>query len=292
MTRWGKSGVSLCATMALMGMATIANAEILKFDVYPAFAPKGPESPNWNNYVLNAIAGIQSNTNIGDREVSAAAYEKVVGNVPPHEIVYTPYNSWRGMADPNPDFKAPFLGEYGNRIHFGLHIVGAEGWEFTLDEMSWELDSDDDTNYFDQSGNFAGQTYSATRVGINYGADGKRGGGDDKILRSGEAGTMKVNELVYVGVGDGFFSLEPEAATDQEDIDITLADIAAGCTDPEGCLINVTATYFLPDAHNPGQMVSSSGAFVLELAYVPEPSSILLAGIGMALAFAGMRRRK
>jgi hypothetical protein len=276
--------------MALLAVVSGARADLVTFDVTPAFGPKGPESPHWNNYVLNAIAGIQSNTDIGNRTTNAAAYERVVSPIPPTELVYTPFNSWRGTANPNPAFQAPFLGEFGNRVHFGLHIVGADGWEFALNDLTWELDSDDSTNYFDQSGNFAGATYSATRVGINYGADGVRGGVDDTILRSGEAGTMKVNEFVYVGVGDGFFSMEPGAATDQEDINITISDILAGCGDPSGCLVDVTATYTLPDAHTPGSTVATSGTFTILL--IPEPSSMALASLGMLMGVALVRRRR
>lgn len=287
MARWGKIGLSLCASVALIGVASTANAELVTFEVIPAYAPKGPESPNWNNYVLNAIAGIQNKQNVGDRETSAAAYEIVDGNVPASEIIYTPFNSWRGAASPNPDFTAPFLGEFGNRIHFGLHVVGTSDWQFQLADLAWKLESDDETGYFDQEGNFAGANYSATRVGIDWGPDGIRGGGDDVILNGGEAGTMPVNELVYVGVGDGFFSSEPDAMTDQQDINITLSDIYAGCSDPEGCLIDVTMTYTLPD-HSDG-MMSTAGTFVLE---TPEPSSAVLALIGMVALVSNRRRRK
>jgi len=106
--------------------------------------------------------------------------------VPASEVLYTPFNSWRGKAIPSPDFSAPFLREFGNRVHFWLHVVGPSDWQFRLDDLSWELDSDDGTGYFDQAGDFAGATFSATKVGIGWGTDGMRGGGDDMILNDGE----------------------------------------------------------------------------------------------------------
>ena len=155
MTRWGKSVLSVCAVLVLVVGVTAAQAELVKFDVIPAFAPQGPQSPSWNGYVLNAIGGIQSEVNVGDRDVNPKAYERVTGMLLPEELIYTDFNSWQGDAAPTP-LPAGFDGEFGNRIHFGLHIVAADGTQFALNDLSWELDSDDSTGYFDNGGSFAG----------------------------------------------------------------------------------------------------------------------------------------
>lgn len=253
----------------------------MKFDVIPAFAPKGPESPSWTGYVVNALAGIQANSDIADRTVTPQAYERVMTVIPPEELIYTDFNSWRGEAAPNV-LPAGFEGEFGNRVHFGLNIIGANGSQFALHDISWELDSDDDTNYFDQSGDFSTSDYSSTRYGIDYGADGVSGGDDDTVITSGP-GSQLVNQLIYVGVGDGFYASEPGPLTDQEQIDITISDLLAGCSDPTGCLINVNMTYALGDDE-------ASDKFVLYL--VPEPTSALLALLGLALTVAHVRRRR
>ncbi len=288
MTRWGKSVLSVCAVLILVFGVTAAQAELIKFDVIPAFAPQGPQSPSWNGYVLNAIGGIQSEVNVGDRNVNPKAYERVMGPIPPEELMYTDFNSWRGDAAPTP-LPAGFGGESGNRFHFGLHIVAADGTQFALNDLSWALDSDDSTDYFDNSGIFAGATYTATRVGIDYGADGQQGGSGpdaDTILNAGQAGTTMVNELIYVGVGDGFYASEPGMLTDQEQIDITVADLLAGCSDPTGCFVDVTATYTLA-GDNPGM-----GTGNLTIFLVPEPSSVLLALLGLVAVAAQSRRRR
>ncbi|MDG2381050.1 MAG: hypothetical protein P8N76_05210 [Pirellulaceae bacterium] len=277
MTRWGKVGLSLCACAMGFGLASQADSALMTFDVTPAFAPKGPESPKWSNYVLNAIAGVQSKTNIGNRETSASAYEVIDRRIRPEEIIYTPFHSWRATANPNPEFTVPFLGEFGNRFHFGLHLVGSADRQFALNDINWQLESDDVGGYFNQSGSLAGATYSATRVGIDWGPDGMRGGGDDGILSGGQPGTDLVNEFIYVGIGDGFYSSEPTAMTDQDDINITLADIYDGCADPNGCLVEVTGTYSLPGSEVGGR-IESSGSFIIE---IPEPSSAFLALIGL-----------
>ena len=127
MTRWGKFKLSLCVTGALAATAGVARAELIKFDVVPAFAPNGRPpavSPFWTNYVVNALTGIQNNIDIPSRDDTSAAYERVVAPVPPHEMIYTEsFNSWRGTAAPNPDFASPFLGEYGNRVHFNRTVA-------------------------------------------------------------------------------------------------------------------------------------------------------------------------
>lgn len=283
MTRWGKSGLLLCA-FALFGFVKASNADIT-VEVFPAYAPNGtglitPLSPSWNEYTSNAIAGIDAggvNTGTGpDRNADPAYYELVSGVISPSELIYTSFNSWRGIAANNPAFTGVITGEFGNRVHFGTKISATDGMEFALNDVAWELDSDDDTDFFDQSGMLSGN-YSATRVGLNYGTDGIKGTADDVTITSG-AGTQLVNELTYVGVGDGFESDNTGAPTDQDDINATLALIFGGC---ESCEVNLTGTYTVDGA-------SGSGGITL---FIPEPSTMALATFGI-LAIGMIRRRR
>lgn len=215
--------------------------------VFPAYAPKGPQSPNWMEYVETAIDALEVEAPFagGDFFTNPAAYQVVTDPVLPTQMMYTNYNSWLGMADPSPAFAAlhPELqNEFGNRIHFGLHIETDGSVQIALDDLRWALDSNDETDYFDQEGSFAGASYSTSRVGINYGPDGVKGGVDDIYYKNGEPGTLPVNELIYVGVGDGFFSEEPGPVTDQGDINTTLRDLLAGCA---GCEFELAGIYTL-----------------------------------------------
>ncbi|MCA9216252.1 MAG: PEP-CTERM sorting domain-containing protein [Planctomycetales bacterium] len=286
MTRWGKLGLTLCA-LALFSVGNIANADIT-IEVFPAFAPNGqgttsaPPSPNWNAYVANALAGIEAggvNTGTGPRDANPSYYETVSGVIPPSELIYTEFNSWRGTAANNPAFtgNAAVTGEYGNRIHFGTRITATPGMEFSLSDVSWSLDSDDDTDYFDQSGSLAGAPYSSTRIGINY-VDGIKGNGDDIVINSGP-GTQLVNELLYVGIGDGFPSENIAAPTDQDDINLTLGAIYAGCN---GCEVMLTGSYTVGDTTGSGKVTI----------FIPEPSTMALSTFGVLACFAAFRKRR
>ncbi len=139
-------------------------ADPFTINVYPAYAPKGPTAPSWSDYVTNATEAIRLGVGqVGDPSVSPSAYEWVTTPATPLEMIYTNFNSWRALAAPAATFAslpAAFRSEFGNRIHFGLHIVGDGTKSFSLEDLSWKLDSSDDTNYFDQDGSFAGGTYS------------------------------------------------------------------------------------------------------------------------------------
>ena len=206
---------------------------------------------------------------VGDRTVSPDAYEWVVGPIPPLEMIYTNFNSWRASADPSPVFTSRpdvFQGEFGNRVHFGVHISGDGSKMFSLDNLSWALDSNDVTNYFDQDGSLAGGTYSATRIGIDYGPNRQPDGGgvDDIVYENGESGSLPIDELVYVGIGDGFFSEEPAPVSDQADINATLRSLLDNCSDV--CEIDLSAIYRLTV---PGIATPVIGQSAIELLIEP-----------------------
>lgn len=238
------------------------HADLFTINVYPAYAPQGPTAPSWNNYVFNATGAIRLGAGqVGDRSVSPDAYQWVTAPITPLDMIYTNFKSWRASAAPSATFAslpAAFQNELGNRVHFGLHIVGDGSQQFSLKDVSWSLDSNDDTNYFDQGGSFAGSTYSLARIGIDYGPNRvpNGGAGDDRVFDSGEPGSEQIDELIYVGVGDGFLSEEPAPINNQADIDATLRSLLVTCTSV--CEIDLAATYTLL-----GSVVGQSAVQVL-----------------------------
>jgi hypothetical protein len=231
--------IGILSLAVCWGMPTRpAAAQPISFEVVAAFAPNGRApytSPSWSQYVPNAIGALELGVpEVGDRLTDPAAYEAVVESITPLEMFYTDFKSWRGLADPNPAFTqlgSPFLAETGNRVHFGVHITSDGTADFSLMDLSWALDSNDGTNWFDQSGDFSQALYSPTRVGINYGADNAKGGGDDLIYDGGELGSLSVHELMYVGVGEGFAALTGDGVNNQDSIADNVRDLLESAGD-------------------------------------------------------------
>ena len=176
MSRYGTGVLAIVLALSWVEHA-LADTHI-DINVYPAFAPRGTISPSWTEYVSNTTSAIaiQAPT-AGGPEQNPSGYQQVSSLIMPLDIIYTDYPSWHAMADPNPAFyelSNDFQSEFGNRIHFGVHIVSHGITEFALHDLSWALDSDDATDYFDQEGTFASHHYSKVAVGIVYGEDGMR----------------------------------------------------------------------------------------------------------------------
>jgi hypothetical protein len=251
------------------GMSTSpAAAQPVSFEVFAAFAPNGAPntSPSWTPYVQNAIGALQLGvTSVGDRLVDPAAYEVVTDSITPLEMFYTDFNSWRGMADPNPEYAllgSPFLAETGNRIHFGVHIQTDGTSEFSLMDLSWSLDSNDGTNWFDQAGDFSQALYSATRVGVNYGLDGVRGTGDDVVYDGGELGSLSIHELMYIGVGEGFAAITGDGIDDQDSIADNIRDLLTTAGD---AVFDLAGIYTLADPLGGGQPLIASDSIEIRI---------------------------
>src|SRR5690606_18539148 len=91
----------------------------------------------------------------------------------------------------------------GNRIHFGLHAYGDT--QFTLADVNYQLTSNDG-NLLGTSGTLASTTFNGTsRIGIDWGMDGIGGTPDDIVYNNNEGNSTLVNELIYIGVGNGYW---------------------------------------------------------------------------------------
>jgi len=168
-------------------------------NVYPSSAPNAFGSPSWAGYLAKALYAIERDqaTN-GSRATDPTAYERAGATISPGDIAVTSFNSWRGQIDP----PAPFANESGNRLHFGLHIVGG-GTQFRLSDLTFSMHSSDPDDSLVFEGDFIGYSYNGTtRYGIDWGADRVKGGGDDAVCTSGDP---LVDEIVYVGVGNAWW---------------------------------------------------------------------------------------
>ena len=269
---------SACIALVL-AIGTNANAAI-SVDVYPAFAPVGPVSPNWNAWVANAINFLQTGSGDAASRSNPADFELIPllpNTVPNSEFIVTTFNSWRGQAGP----AAPFDGEFGNRWHAPVRIQGDGAMEFALKDIMFVADSSDPQETFDMMGSLAGLSFSDTRIGVQWGADNMPGGGDDIVYDGSNPGTdaTLVDAMYYVGIGDGFFMDGAVEGETQADID---AFIGSACPCAE-----ISVGY---------QVKDSMGTVIAEgaesFSAIPEPSTGIMALFGIFGLISTIRRRK
>ena len=193
-----------------------------QMDVHPSLAPNAYSSPNWPFWVTNALDGLEASSSPIGSSTDPSAYAWV-SKIRTHDSIVTSFPSWRGVADPASTFGTAFAGEYGNRLHFGLHVVG-NGTQFRLSNLSFSMHSNDPGDTYQDIGDFSSSTdaYSSYCMGIDYGADRMKGTPDDVVITSGPA-TQLVDELIYVGIGNAadptYFSCT--TGTQQAQIDCT-----------------------------------------------------------------------
>ena len=256
------------AAVALWGaLACHVSASIVMTE-YASPAPNNTASPSWAAYYANALYAIENGlSSRGDPALPS--YYREVTWLPRSSNLVSTFPSWLGVADPS----APYSGEYGNRLHFGLRILG-NGTQFKLWNLSLTFDSNPD--FLESSSSLSGYSYAPHRKGLDYGPDRVKGTIDDVIYTS-DSGSTLVDELIYVGAGQApaVSDLSP-GSTRQEKIDNLLALV------PPYLL---TCTYMLwNDAHT--SVVASSQYTV----HLPEPASLtLLAPFAILVAVA--RRR-
>jgi hypothetical protein len=259
--------VLFTAVSILVGFKPTAHGQVT-MEVKPSLAPSTASSSwvGWRDNSLNALEN--GLTSVGDVYTDPAAYRFTTNLLIRENMLTSDFNSWHGIASPGGAFTA----ELGNRLTFGLHILG-NGQQFKLSDLSFAMNSDDPGNSLQFIGNFVGFGYAAHRVGIDY-VDGIKGNGNDIIYSAGQSGTNLIDELIYVGVGNApeIFTSFP-GATLQNKIDL------AALTDP----FFVTTVYTLSATGGPFE----GSATVL---LIPEPTALVMGTCGL-IGFVAFYRR-
>lgn len=264
-------------SLAIAAAAIVASSSVLSpsagaavtVQVIPSIAPNGFGSPNYGTYQANAVYAIENG--LSTYGSGAARYDALTSgsNVDFRSVLATGFESWRGVAAPNVPL---YSGEYGNRMHFGVRVLG-NGTKFSASEIGFSASSTDSGNILGFSFAPGIFTYNVANVGINYGLDGVKGGGDDTIITSG-LNTQLVDEFIGRGPGNTLAVYTTDAgATLQDKIDGIAA--ANGLTGP----FSFTGTV---------SVGAASGSATLNLVAVPEPTT--LAGLA-GVAVLGLRRR-
>lgn len=204
--------LSRSSLLVFLGIfAAVSHAGPITMTVFPSIAPNvyAPSS-GWAVYNQRAMSSLENNSgNIGTPATDPSAY-RIIGSFYPGQIIVSSgFPSWNGLAYPS----APFNNEYGSRIHWGLHIVGGGVGtpSFRLANLWNDMNSNDPWNSFNLfvEGFFGSSTFGSYMKGISYGADRTKGGGDDTTYNSGQDSSQSIDELIYVGVGNAYWSIHP-----------------------------------------------------------------------------------
>ncbi len=259
----------LAATAALCLPAALSSPALaaINVEVVPSSAPNFFGGPSFGGYNANANNSLENTTgtSIGDRNTDPTAYEAFFDGqfIDPGDVIVSNFNSWRGQASPS----APFAGEFGNRLHFGVHITGDGAMLFRGADITGEIASSDG-NVLGFSSAITSGSYTATRIGIHWGADRAKGGGDDTVFTAG-SDTQLIDEFIYVGIGNAYDASFETGPTDQEKIDQVIADLTGDYP------ITITGSYVVTDPTGATVLAAGSSSVI-----VPEPASAALAGLG------------
>lgn len=194
----------------------------ITFTFYPSSAPnrhtadQSPALTAYNTWVGRALDSVENNRgNIGRRSNDPGAFA-VTNTATPRDYLVTTMPSWRGVAYPT----GAFEDQYGNRLHFVLHLQGDGTVRFKYEDISWEwwgtggsygtkrtLANPPPTGYSTEH-NSVDCTHG---YGYDWGADRVKGGNDDTKVCNDN--TTLVDELFYVGAGFAFaFNLDTIAS--------------------------------------------------------------------------------
>lgn len=186
-----------CAAVVLAMPATLLASKI-KIRVIPALAPNVFGSPSWSAWAQNAVYAIYNNLDTYGDQTQPTFYRRSPHSLAANQIIVTGFASWLGNADPANDYGPQFAGEYGNRLHFGLHIWG-NGQKFSVAQLAFNAYSTDPSNALGFSFPAGSYDYSPDRIGIIYNPDGSR----TFITTPGNPFQL-VDELVSRGSGNAY----------------------------------------------------------------------------------------
>lgn len=249
--------------------------------VFPSMAPNAFGSPSFTPWESNTISALENGLSTAGNPALPSYYQQISNGANIPIWIASEFNSWNNIANPGTAFGPAFAGEFGNRLYFNVHING-NGQQFSISQLSLQTTSTDGGNFLGFSVPTGSYNYSTGFVGLNYGGDGLPGGGDDTYITSGP-NTQLVNELFARGSGNGPQVLNADpGATDQDKINNALAGL------PQSFIYSGTYTL------DTGNAQFSGNAFVV--VGVPEPSTVILAGLGGiglgAVCIRSRRRRK
>jgi hypothetical protein len=266
---------TLLKTVAFASLSFLAlpsaKADIV-INVVPWLAPNGFGSPSWSQAQTNAVQGMMNGGVATGTGPSAFVPQS---NPTAAQGIVTGFPSWLGQADPGTVFGPAYASELGNRMTFGLGIVGSGGTQFSISQLSFNAVSSDPGNGLGFGYAAGGYDYSTSYVGVQYGADGVLGGVDDTFITGG-LNTQLVNAVFGRGSGNSYDAYCPGCTLAQQQAALDAVTPNYDFT--------YTGTYSLAGA-------TGSGTFQVAGA-VPEPGTWAMMILGFAgIGFMSYRRR-
>jgi MYXO-CTERM domain-containing protein len=290
--------------LAVLAVSSGAALADIRIDVVPSVAPNAFGSPSWNEWLGNSLNALQNGSASAGTAGTPGYYEAAPVELSLSQLTVTSYPSWLGQSDPGTAFGPDFGGELGNRLHFGVRIVGDGQTQFSLSQVGFEMVSSDPLfniwggNLFGFSlppGSFS--SYSASYVGVQYGADGRLGGNDDVFITSGPS-DQAVDAIFGRGPGNAWWAdlgptLNPPQA---EDPGATLPDKIdwAFQTINDGLPFTIAGNYYLDMGWGLDDPAGTSSVVVSSATAAPIPeagTSAAMAAVAVAMAGAWARRR-
>lgn len=221
--------------------------------VYAPIVSIGPNpyGPGYDVYSADVIAALASYTDgpqPGYNSVTTASR---------NDILVTNYPSWLGITPP---LSGP-ADAWGTAMFVNVRVVDTTG-TFSLADVSVDQSSTDPLNYFGYSYRYNApyDIYDFDRVGILYGPNHAADPSDVVLYDQGEASTMPINELRFVGLSAGYDA--SGYSPDQAGLNAAAADF--------GSLGNydITTAYSVNRASpipEPGTLGTAAGAALLAL---------------------------
>ncbi len=208
----------LWAAFAALCVSSRPASAALSMVIRPSLAPNAFSSSYFNSWATAMVTALENGT--GDVPTALPDSYRNCKKIRAADNLVSSFPSWYGVADP----AGAFAGEYGQRLHFGVRILG-NGTKFKLSNLTFEMHSSDPGDTLGWVDGFGPtDVYSFRRVGIDY-VDGIKGNGNDIVYASGEPATNSVDELDYAGAGNAFWYPSAPGATDQDKLNFGINQV-------------------------------------------------------------------
>lgn len=262
------SGFLLFANSISGATVTTSSDGAITIGVFASSAPNISDSPSWGGYATNAMSWLQNGGTFGDPSISPIGYVHATPKIPAGDITISNFNSWRGTALPS----APFDGEFGNRVHFGLSVIAEPGVTFMLSNVTHDVTSSEGNSLgllrFTNPNSSSINSFTPTRIGIDT---------NGNQITSGSATGVSLIALYYIGESVAYSAYG--AGSEQQ----KLQNIEDYVNSVGG--VDVTGTYSVTYSGTKSGTISASDT----VAVIPEPTVVLLGSLGV---FALLRRRR